>query len=104
MQTLICFNSICPGKQFAEANIWLATATIVAALQIEKAKDSAGNFITPDAAFAVGFVRYAIFGHLNEGGVLINVCSHPKPFDCMIKPRSENASVLIYQTRVNREH
>jgi hypothetical protein len=104
MQNFICFNSICPGKQFAEANIWLATATVVAALQIEKAKDDAGNFITPDAAFASAFVWYAIFDHLYTYGVLIDVCSHPVSFDCAIKPRSEKASILIHKTRANRGH
>jgi hypothetical protein len=50
-------NSVCPGKQFAEANVWLAAATVVATMQIEKAKDDAGNFIIPDVAFAPGVVR-----------------------------------------------
>jgi len=77
---------VCPGKQFAEANIWLVTATVVAALQIEKAKDDAGNFITPDAAFVSAFV------------------CHPVSFDFVIKPRSEKASILIHQTRANRGH
>jgi hypothetical protein len=77
MQNLICFNSVCPGKQFAEANIWLVTATVVAALQIEKAKDDAGNFITPDAAFVSAFVWYAIFDHLDTYGTLIDVLVIP---------------------------
>jgi hypothetical protein len=73
MLTLTCFNSLCPGKHFAEADIWLATATVVATLQIEKAKDGAGNFIAPVAAFTTGFVRYAIFGHLDVDGALITL-------------------------------
>jgi hypothetical protein len=40
-------------------------------MQIEKAKDDAGNFITPDAAFSPGFIRYTTFDHLD--GVLICV-------------------------------
>ena len=50
----------------------LATATIVAVLQIEKARDDVGNFITPsdDVAFDLGFVKHAIFGHLHADDVL----------------------------------
>jgi len=73
VQTLICLNSLCPGKHFAEASIWLATATVVAALHIEKAKDNAGNFIAPDAAFGSGFVWYTIFGHFDADSVLTDV-------------------------------
>jgi hypothetical protein len=74
MQNLICLYSICPGRQFAEANVWLAIATVVAALQIEKAKDHAGNFITPNASFSTNSLsRYAIFRHLDTGSVLTDV-------------------------------
>ena len=104
MLALICLNSLCPGKHFAEADIWLAMATVVATLQIEKAKDDTGSCITPDAAFTSGFVRCAISGHFDVNSVLITLCSHPESFDCVIKPRSEKASLLIHQNRANREY
>jgi cytochrome P450 len=46
----------CPGKHFAEANVWLAIARIVATFDITRALDDHGEEITPPAAFVDGFV------------------------------------------------
>jgi hypothetical protein len=103
MWTLICINSLCPGKQFAEANIWLATATVVAALQIEKAKDDTGNFITPDAAFTDGLSRcLGISGGVSVSGmsaavvasdrvhILINPVTWVTARSDSLRPRSDS--------------
>jgi len=60
---------ICPGQQFADANIWLAMANILAAFDIRKASDADGNEITPIPEFTSGF------------------SSRPEPFLCEILPR-----------------
>ena len=49
---------ICPGKAFAEANLWLAIANTIAAMDVRKALDKDGNPITPPAEFAAGTIRY----------------------------------------------
>ena len=49
---------VCPGKAFAEANVWLLMANIVAAMDIEKSVDEMGRPITPNPEYAGSFVRY----------------------------------------------
>ncbi|PCH37258.1 cytochrome P450 [Wolfiporia cocos MD-104 SS10] len=68
---------ICPGRHFADENIWLAIACTASLFNIQKARDIHGRKITPDAAFSSGFV------------------SHPKRFECEIRPRSEDATKLL---------
>ncbi|PCH39679.1 cytochrome P450 [Wolfiporia cocos MD-104 SS10] len=68
---------ICPGRHFADENIWLAIACTASLFNIQKARDIHGREITPDAAFSSGFV------------------SHPKQFQCEIGPRSEDAVKLL---------
>ncbi|KAM5537299.1 hypothetical protein V8D89_009029 [Ganoderma adspersum] len=72
----------CPGRDFAEASIWLAAASIVALFDIGKAKNQWGKEITPSGEYVSGFV------------------SQPKPFVCSIRPRSTTAAELIAQARV----
>ncbi|CCM01370.1 uncharacterized protein FIBRA_03420 [Fibroporia radiculosa] len=70
---------ICPGRQLGERSIWLAVARITATFDIKKARDASGVEITPEASFPPGSV------------------SHPKPFVCDIRPRSEKAAMLVDQ-------
>ncbi|KAH9930559.1 cytochrome P450 monooxygenase [Amylocystis lapponica] len=69
----------CPGQQFAEANLWLAIAHMTATLDIKKARDAAGNGVTPAAAFSA------------------DADCHPEPFVCDIRPRSRKAADLVSQ-------
>lgn len=50
---------VCPGKVFAEANVWLLMANIVATMNIETAVDEVGQPITPNAEYIGSYVRYA---------------------------------------------
>ncbi|PCH44308.1 cytochrome P450 [Wolfiporia cocos MD-104 SS10] len=68
---------ICPGRQFADASIWLALSNLIATMNVSKARDSAGNEIAPTPAFITG------------------ITSQPKLFVCCIKPRAERAKDLI---------
>lgn len=43
---------LCPGREFADATVFLAMAGMIAALDIGKARDAEGNYITPKASFA----------------------------------------------------
>jgi cytochrome P450 len=47
---------ICPGQHFAEANIWLAIARIVATFEISRMMDNQGEEINPPASFIDGVV------------------------------------------------
>ncbi|KLO17020.1 cytochrome P450 [Schizopora paradoxa] len=68
---------ICPGKELADAILFVSIAQSLAAFTIGKAKDSNGNEITPAEDYTNGII------------------SRPKDFVCAIKPRSEKAFALI---------
>ncbi|KAI0336626.1 cytochrome P450 [Cubamyces sp. BRFM 1775] len=67
---------ICPGMFFAMNSIFIGIATMLYVFNIEKSKDEKGEEIVPEVDFR-GFI------------------SHPVPFPCCIKPRSEEAAALI---------
>ncbi|TCD64286.1 hypothetical protein EIP91_004294 [Steccherinum ochraceum] len=70
---------LCPGKDFADTCVFLVLASIVATMTLNKAKDEFGVEITPLPAFTSGFA------------------SRPKPFKCIMLPRSQQAIRLIRQ-------
>ncbi|GJE97077.1 hypothetical protein PsYK624_132870 [Phanerochaete sordida] len=70
---------ICPGRYLANDMVWIAIARILAVFEVQKARDAAGNFIEPSIEFVT------------------NLTSHPKPFPCDLRPRSEKAAELIRQ-------
>jgi cytochrome P450 len=47
----------CPGQHFAEANLWLAIARIVATFDISKSLNAEGEEITPPGNFTEGSLR-----------------------------------------------
>lgn len=47
----------CPGKVFADANVWLVSACIIAAFQTPVSRDELGEKVVPPAQFTSGFVR-----------------------------------------------
>jgi len=74
----------CPGKWFAESNVWLLVANVIAMFDIEKALDNAGNIITPPGDYTAGYVR------------------HPKKFPYRIKYRSEKARTIVAQANLQQ--
>ena len=62
----------CPGKYFADTNIWLALTSMIAMLNIEKDVS-----MIPDVKFENGFSR------------------HPAPFSCRISARCEKLVAMI---------
>ncbi|CCM06692.1 uncharacterized protein FIBRA_08979 [Fibroporia radiculosa] len=68
---------ICSGRTFADSFVWLIAAHLLATMVVCKARNAAGEEITPAAEFADGLV------------------SHPLPFECDIHPRSQKAKELI---------
>lgn len=57
---------VCPGKAFAEANVWLLMVNVVATMNIEKSVDEMGKPITPNPEYIGSFVRYPL-PHLASG-------------------------------------
>ncbi|KAG5352963.1 hypothetical protein C0989_011606 [Termitomyces sp. Mn162] len=68
---------VCPGKDLANANMFIATAMTLSVFEISKGKDENGIEIEPRCEF--------------EGGTV----SHPLPFAFTLKPRSPEAEDLI---------
>ncbi|KZT05049.1 cytochrome P450 [Laetiporus sulphureus 93-53] len=73
---------LCPARQFADSNVWLAIASMLAAFDFDRAHDANGWEITPQASFASGGISY------------------PKPFRCEIQPRSQKVVNLVAQMNV----
>lgn len=48
---------VCPGKAFAEANLWLVIANTIAMMDIRKVLDEDGNPVTPSGEFESGAIR-----------------------------------------------
>ncbi|KAG6872144.1 hypothetical protein C0995_012555 [Termitomyces sp. Mi166 len=67
----------CPGKDFANANMFITIAMTLSVFEISKGKDEKGIEIEPRCEF--------------EGGTV----SHPLPFAYTLKPRSPEAEYLI---------
>ncbi|KAF9030367.1 cytochrome P450 [Hymenopellis radicata] len=72
---------ICPGRFMADNTLWITLALLLATCRFEKAKDAAGNEITPKAEFIVGTVRKL------------------KPFPFELVPRTDKAAALLEQTQ-----
>ncbi|KAI0045176.1 cytochrome P450 [Auriscalpium vulgare] len=67
----------CPGQSFADANLWLIAACVLATFNVSPSYD---EVISPPAVFVPGIVR------------------HPAPFKCDIKLRPGRSLELIEQT------
>ncbi|KZT03177.1 cytochrome P450 [Laetiporus sulphureus 93-53] len=73
---------ICPGRSLAESNVWLVAAGIMATMTVRKARDAFGNEMIPSVTFLSGTV------------------SHPMPFQCDVRPRSEQTVALIMKDKI----
>ncbi|KAH9910913.1 cytochrome P450 [Amylocystis lapponica] len=70
---------ICPGQQFADANIWLALANILASIDIRRVRGADGNEITPVPMFRINS----------------SLERHVEPFVCEIRGRSGEAKHAV---------
>jgi cytochrome P450 len=68
---------ICVGMHLALASVWIELATIVATMDIKSPAGSHGEEIKPIVEFSTG------------------LSSHPAHFDCIFKPRSLQAELLL---------
>jgi len=68
---------ICPGLNLAQTSVWLTCAMSLAVFDIGKYVDESGNVVEPEIKYSDGTI------------------SHPAPFKCTIKPRSEKSAALV---------
>ncbi|EJF62441.1 cytochrome P450 [Dichomitus squalens LYAD-421 SS1] len=69
---------ICPGQYMALDSMWFTIANVLALFEIKKAVDEDGQEVTPDVEYNRGFF-------------------HPKPFPCVIKPRSAEHEAILHE-------
>lgn len=48
---------LCPGREFADMNVFLVASSIISTMNVAKALDETGQEITPLEDFTSGFVR-----------------------------------------------
>ncbi|KAJ3515357.1 hypothetical protein NLJ89_g1809 [Agrocybe chaxingu] len=68
---------ICVGRHLASSTFWYAMANVLATLDIAKKKDAMGNDLPLEVEYSFALV------------------SHPLPFDCSVKPRSQHVAQTI---------
>ena len=99
---------ICPGRHFALKVVFIAIARILATLDILPLVDENGKPRVPQAAFTQELIWYAnrhvLFCPEHQNcGVLSNLLSfhlnsHPMPFECTVKPRSDKSMMLVKES------
>ena len=47
----------CPGRELADASVWLAAACVLALFDVGRARDATGQEIVPEAVYTSGFVK-----------------------------------------------
>lgn len=92
-------SSFCVGRYLAEANVWIAAASLLTAFDIVKAKDESGQEIVPDVKMIEAIIRYEFFSPC----ALIDAdCARksrqPVPFKCDFRPRSREIQKIIEDT------
>ena len=90
-------SRVCPGKAFADANVWIAAACIIAAFEAPVSRNERGEKVVPLPQFTSGFVRCECTISITPPLSLIERNRHPVPFSCDMKPRSRLYSELINQ-------
>jgi hypothetical protein len=68
---------VCVGRHLADASLFAAVSTVLATMNIIRAKDAQGKEIVPEVAQSSGFL------------------SHPKPFSYALECRSAKSRVLL---------
>ncbi|KAF9078760.1 cytochrome P450 1 [Rhodocollybia butyracea] len=68
---------VCVGRYMADNTVWLAIASVLATLDLQKAKDNEGNEVDLPGEYTRTFFR------------------HPKPYQSSITPRDQQARDLI---------
>lgn len=83
---------ICPGRELAQASIFVACATLLALFDVRRAKDEYGREVEVKVEYSSGLLRCVclLFCESEAHGV----CSHPEDFAFEIVPRSERAKEL----------
>lgn len=97
--TISCLNlpyrRICPGRHLAIRILCFTIARVLAAFDILPPVDGDGNPRIPEARFHKSMTRLVC--NFRNGSTLTGCCirRHTMPFECIVKPRSGKAVMLI---------
>lgn len=101
---------VCVGQYLADAALYLAISSLLATFSVSKAKDANGKEIIPEVSYTgfVGFVQFPLVDDDEFSNSLLaigfhSVSRHPKPFQCVVKPRSKKAVSVIQDAYNNIE-
>jgi hypothetical protein len=78
----------------ADNTVWLAIASVLATLNLGKARDKEGKEIDITGEYTNEFFRYVILRDISAS-VLTLFLSHPQPYQCSIYPRDSRSKELI---------
>lgn len=94
-----CFGfgrRICPGRFMAKESLYIIISSLVATFNFQKAIGPDGVPITPKGEYTTELLKYVL--HIIYPRLLTLFISHPKPFPCNIKPRSEERASQVWAT------
>jgi hypothetical protein len=98
---------VCPGKDLADAGVWLAIATLLAAFRIGKKSDGNGGFIDVKGEYGTGIIWLVIFG-CSYRVLISTVCSTaipsllPVPLLRVSQPRRCSSIRSMQPTKVGK--
>ncbi|KAE9400841.1 cytochrome P450 [Gymnopus androsaceus JB14] len=71
---------VCPGKALAQSLVWLSVASLLSCFNLDKVLDKDGVEVEPSTDYINGLISY------------------PRPYECIITPRSKLVEEMIRQT------
>jgi hypothetical protein len=87
---------ICPGRYLAFAEVWLTVSSVLATLEISNWVDpKTGEVDHPSGEYVKGYGLYTFHTFIMSEFLSMLDSRYPKPFKCLIKPRSKEAEELI---------
>lgn len=90
------------GMYLADATVFLSVAMSLAVFDIRKPLAD-GVEVQPNVDFTSGVIRCVVCLCMCRRFAHHLALSHPPPFECSIKPRSEKAEALILTTKADPE-
>lgn len=92
----LLITRLCPGRDLADASMFIAIATTLATCNISKPVDHEGKDIEPIVEYCGGVIRYVRHVTWEITKLTLSTCSsHPSDFKCTVVPRSEKTAALV---------
>ena len=92
---------VCPGRELADASLWIVCALTLATMKIGKPFGAGGSELkSADIVYTSTMIRWGAnfnpsFFSFSSWPSLTGIFSHPPAFRCHIEPRSTAASEML---------